>query len=105
MKTHNRLWWISCFLAVAFFMSATFGCASHKDFKRVEEMAQQALNQSAEAKTYASDSVQRSESAAESAAQSANEAKEAAEDAKKASARAEEMANKSEAIFNKLMKK
>jgi hypothetical protein len=105
MKTHNRFWWVSCVLTVAFFMSAALGCGPTKDCKRVEEIAQQAMSQSSEAKAYATDSVQRSEAAAESAAQSADEAKEAAEVAKKAAARAEEMANKSEDIFNKLMKK
>ena len=94
MKTRNRLWLVSWFLTVAFFMSAAFGCASTKDFKRMD------------------DCVQRSEAAAEASAQSADEAKEAAksaaqsaDEANAAADRAEDMANKSEAIFKKLMKK
>lgn len=105
MRTVGWRRWAVSFVAVAFLALWFSGCASMKDFKRVEEMAQQALDQSAEAKAFASDSAREAEASAAAAAESASRAEAAAAAAGDAAAKAEDMAAKSEAIFHKLMKK
>ncbi len=97
---------VICWMLVLAFGAAVMGCgASTHDIKRIEDMAQQALENSEAAKTACTADAERAHNAAVEAMDAAARAESAANDAEQSAQKAESMANKAEAIFMEKMKK
>ena len=97
---------VVCWMLILAFGLALTGCgATKQDIKRVEAMAQQALDNSEAAKAACADDAAKAQNAAVRAENAAGRAESAAAAAEQSADKAEAMANKAESIFMKKMKK
>ncbi|MFO8085769.1 MAG: hypothetical protein R6U27_15785 [Desulfobacterales bacterium] len=97
---------VICWMLILAFGLALAGCgASTHDIKRIEALAQQALDNSEAAKASCAADAEKAHNAAVQAVEASDRADSAAAAAEQSAEKAESMANKAEDIFMQKMKK